>query len=228
MEVVAETRPSTCAQAWRSPRRSRRPSAACSTPCAGGVRRRSPTSPRRSDMTPSGARQHLAALADAGLLRPASRPRPPASRVGPSRCTASPRPPSRCSRGLRRADQPAARLRARRRRDGGVRAPPRRPHRGRPAPGSAPSAAFRAKVTELARILDEDGYLASVEPIGRDAYRDRRAQLRHLRRRPRAPPGLLDGARVPAGRAARGADRPGDAHDGRAPTRAATRSARRP
>ena len=31
--------------------------------------------------------------------------------------------------------------------------------------------AFGAKVAELARILDEDGYLASVEPIGRNAFR---------------------------------------------------------
>lgn len=30
---------------------------------------------------------------------------------------------------------------------------------------------FAAKLTELAKILDEDGYMASVEPIGRDAYR---------------------------------------------------------
>ena len=76
---------------------------------------------------------------------------------------------------------------------------------------------FRAKVAELARILDEDGYLASVEPIGRERVPHRRAQLRHLRRRQRPPAGLLDGARVPARRAARGGHRARHPHDDRRP-----------
>ena len=52
------------------------------------------------DITPSGARQHLTALADAGLLEAGEAARA-AGPAGPqsSGSTASPRPPSRCSRG---------------------------------------------------------------------------------------------------------------------------------
>ena len=109
-----------------------------------------------------------------------------------------------------------------------LRAPARRPHRRAPRPAWPASASFAAKVTELATILDEDGYLARVEPIGDGALPHRRAQLRHLRRRPRAPPGVLDRARVPARRPARGRDRAGHPHDGRRPLPAATRSAPAP
>ena len=42
---------------------------------------------------------------------------------------------------------------------------------GAAGPAGRPCAASGAKVAELARILDEDGYLASVEPIGRNAFR---------------------------------------------------------
>ena len=51
------------------------------------------------DMTPSGARQHLTGLADAGLLEAGEATRAPASRVAASGRTASRRPPSRCSPG---------------------------------------------------------------------------------------------------------------------------------
>ncbi len=37
--------------------------------------------------------------------------------------------------------------------------------------GSRPARSLGEKVAELTQILDEDGYLATVEPIGPDAYR---------------------------------------------------------
>ena len=51
------------------------------------------------DMTASGARQHLGALADAGLLEAGDAARAPASTGAPSGPTASHRRPSRCSPG---------------------------------------------------------------------------------------------------------------------------------
>ena len=69
------------------------------------------------DMTPSGARQHLTGLADAGLLR-GRRGGPRPGPAGPQRAGLLHRPGRRAAvpAGLRRADQPAARLRPRRRR----------------------------------------------------------------------------------------------------------------
>ena len=54
----------------------------------------------------------------------------------------------------------------------------------------APLDTLEAKVAELTRILDEDGYLASwtAEPDG--SFRHRRAQLRHLGRGQPLRPGL--------------------------------------
>ena len=123
------------------------------------------------DMTLSGARQHLTALVEAGLLEVASAARAPGQQ-GRSERTYSvaadaeslfPKAYGELTNQLlgyvptgvvtaafehrrdHRIDHARARLAVKR--------------------------GFRAKVTELARILDDDGYLAGVEPIGRDAYR---------------------------------------------------------
>ena len=98
------------------------------------------------DMTPSGARQHLTGLADAGLLEAGEAARA-AGPAGPQRAVLLHRPGGRAAvpAGLRRADQPAARLRAGRRGDGGVRAPARRPHRGGPGAAGAAGAASRPR-----------------------------------------------------------------------------------
>ena len=53
-----------------------------------------------------------------------------------------------------------------------------------------------AKVAELTRILDEDGYLASWEKVGAGRLPDRRAQLRDLGGRRALRPGVHERARV--------------------------------
>ena len=124
------------------------------------------------DMTPSGARQHLAALVDDGPRgdRPGTRVAGQQGRTEQVYRMASAAEPL-FPHAYGELTNQLLGVRPRRRRDRGVRAPARRPHRRRRAPGWRPAWASGAKVAELARILDEDGYLASVEPIGRDAFR---------------------------------------------------------
>ena len=90
--------------------------------------------------------------------------------------------------GLWRADQPAAPLRARRRGDGRLRAPPRRPHRR-----SARPPCHQAQLQgqgQRAGPHPRRGRLPGRRRADRSRrVPHRRAQLRHLRRRPRAPAG---------------------------------------
>ena len=72
--------------------------------------------------------------------------------------------------GLRRADEPAARLPARRRRGRGLRPPARPAHRRRPRPAGAASGGS-GQGRRAGRILDEDGYFASVEPLRGGGFR---------------------------------------------------------
>jgi DeoR family suf operon transcriptional repressor len=123
------------------------------------------------DITPSGARQHLTALVDAGLLEAGEATRAAGQHgrteriysIAPAAETLFPRAYGELTNQLlgyvpagavtaafeHRRDDRIANARAR----------------------LATKRGFAAKVTELARILDEDGYLAGVEPIGRDAFR---------------------------------------------------------
>lgn len=123
------------------------------------------------DITVSGARQHLTALVDAGLLEAGSAARVPGQHgrseriytVAPKAEPLFPRaygeltnqllayvpPESVAAAFARRRDDRIAQARAR----------------------LGATRGFRARVVELARLLDEDGYMAGVEQIGRDAYR---------------------------------------------------------
>ena len=169
------------------------------------------------DMTVSGARQHLSGLADAGLLEVGEAARRPGP-AGPQRAGVLHRPG-------RRAAVPAAYGELTNQLLGYV-------------PAGAVTAAFehrRDDRIEAARArlaaageLRGQGRRAGEDPrrgrlpgVRRAARRrrvpHRRAQLRHLRRRPRAPPGLLDRAGVPPRRLPRGDDRAGHPHDGRRP-----------
>jgi predicted ArsR family transcriptional regulator len=123
------------------------------------------------DMTVSGARQHLTALVDAGLLDVGSAARVPGQQGRSERtyCVAAraeslfPRAYGELTNQLLGYVPPSAVTAAfEHRRDARIEHARAR---------LATKRGFRAKVTELARILDEDGYLAGVEPIGRDAYR---------------------------------------------------------
>ena len=108
--------------------------------------------------------------------------------------------------GVRRADQRAPRLSRR----GGHRARSTGCSlvggtiASRPRPnGSAALPTLAAKVDELARILDEDGYLATAEAIDRRRVPRGRAQLRHHRGRPPLRPGVHQRDRLHPRRAAR-------------------------
>jgi predicted ArsR family transcriptional regulator len=123
------------------------------------------------DMTASGARQHLTALAAAGLLESGSASRAPGQqgraeqvyRIAPPAEPLFPRAYGELTNQLL-AHVPAGAVAAafEHRRDDRITAARAR---------LAGRRGFAARVTELARILDEDGYLASVEPIGRRAFR---------------------------------------------------------
>ena len=200
-----------------SRRRCRRRSAACCTPCAGAARRRSTDVAEMLDMTPSGARQHLTGLAEAGLLEVGEAARVPGQQgrtertycIAPAAEPLFPRAYGELTNQLL----------------GYV-------------PAGAVAEAFEHRRDDRidearARLAGKRSFAAKVDRAGEDPRRGRlpglgravagrgvprrRAQLRHLRRRPRAPAGMLDRARVPARRAAGGRDRAGDPHDGRRP-----------
>ena len=168
-------------------------------------------------MTPSGARQHLAALTDAGLLEAGDAARD-AGPAGPVRALL---PRRRGGRGpvparVRRADQPAPRLPALGRRRPGVPAPARRPHRGRPSP-ARPAAQLRGQGPRAGQDPRRGRLPGGTRGAARRFVPHRRAQLRDLRRRPGAPAGVLDRARVPPRRPPRSRDRAGHPHDGGRP-----------
>ncbi len=123
------------------------------------------------DMTPSGARQHLSGLVDAGLLEAGEASRD-AGQQGRSERTYCITPAAEAlfpraygeltNQLLHYVPAGAVTAAFEHRRDDRIAG-------ARARLGAKRS--FKDKVTELARILDEDGYLAGVEPIGRDAYR---------------------------------------------------------
>jgi DeoR family suf operon transcriptional repressor len=123
---------------------------------------------RALDMTVSGARQHLSALVDAGLAETVELPRAAGQRGRPQleymvterADTLFPKAYGELTNELlgyvsesdaSLVDQIFARRRDERIRNAQLRV--------------APKKTLKAKVEELTRILDEDGYLASVEPI---------------------------------------------------------------
>ena len=116
------------------------------------------------DMTPSGARQHLTGLADAGLLDAGEAVRVPGQQgrsertycIAPAAEPLFPRAYGELTNQLLGYVPAGAVATAfQHRRDDRVRGAQAR---------LAGKRSFAAKVTELARILDEDGYLATVEP----------------------------------------------------------------
>ena len=123
------------------------------------------------DMTVSGARQHLAGLADAGLLQAGEAAREPGRKgrtertycIAPAAEALFPRAYGELTNELL-GYVPAGAVTAAFER--------RRDHRiDNARVRLAAKRSFAAKVAELARILDEDGYLANVEPLPGGAYR---------------------------------------------------------
>ena len=150
----------------RAARRCPRAGARCSTRCAGAARRRPSEVARPARHDRSGAASTSPRSSTTGSPRP-PRCRGRAGQRGRAQLayTAHRPRPTPVPEGLRRAHQRAARLRRRgglRAVDDAVRTPARRTHRATRTRGSAPSARLKAKVAELTRILDEDGYLATL------------------------------------------------------------------
>ena len=115
-------------------------------------------------ITVGAVRQLLGAARRAGLVAHRDERRGPG---GPAAGTASPPPPRRCSQAVRPADQPAPGVH-RGRRPGArhlarsTSGPTQRRERAEPRLAAAGS--LEDQVIELARILDEDGYLADCAP----------------------------------------------------------------
>ena len=180
----------------------------CSTRCAAGARPRPSRWPSSCDMTVSGARQHLTRWSSDGLAEAAEIARRAAGAAAARSSTTSPPAgdalfPKAYGELTNELLGYLADERARRRRPA-LRPPPRRSAsraaRHRLAP-KRPTLA--AKVAELARILDEDGYLASLGASRGRRLPGGRAQLRHLGRGQPLRPGLHQRARLHPGRAAR-------------------------
>lgn len=122
-------------------------------------------------MTVSGARQHLSALAEAGLVTSVEVPRRPGQRgrserthhLTPAAEGLFPKAYGELTNQLLGYLAPSeVEVVFNRRRDDRVRAAEHRMARCR---------SFGARVEELARILDEDGYLARFEAVDRDHFR---------------------------------------------------------
>jgi predicted ArsR family transcriptional regulator len=123
------------------------------------------------DITVSGARQHLTALVEAGLLEAGSAARVPGQQgrseriytVAPRAESLFPRAYGELTNQLLAYVPPEQVVNAfARRRDDRIAIARARLERKR---------GFRARVAELTRILDEDGYMAQLEQVGRDTYR---------------------------------------------------------
>jgi DeoR family suf operon transcriptional repressor len=129
---------------------------------------------RQLEMTVSGARQHLSALVDDGLLHAREAPAPPGQRgrrtlvysvtaAGDSRFPKAYGELTNELLGYLAEEHPGA-----------IETLFERRRESRIAAARTRLAACRSlgdKVAELARILDEDGYLATCEPTGRGAWR---------------------------------------------------------
>ena len=177
---------------------------------------------RQLQMTPSGARQHLAALVDEGLAEATERPRPAgqrgqaAARVHGHRQSRRP-----LSEGVRRAHERAARLCRR------LRLGPRR-HAVRASPRRA--GAQRDRTARPLSLAEGEGRRAGTHPrrrrvprdVGGDAGRvsHRRAQLRDLGGRPALRAGMHERDRLHPHRVAGRDGRARPAHGrGRSPLR---------
>ena len=123
------------------------------------------------DMTPSGARQHLTGLAEVGLLQAGEATRVPGQqgRSERSYCIAPAAEPlfpraygELTNKLLSYVPAGAVATAFQHRRDDRIEGARAR---------LAGKRSFAAKVTELAKILDEDGYLASVEPMEGGGFR---------------------------------------------------------
>ena len=177
---------------------------------------------RQLQMTLSGARQHLAALVDEGLAEATERPRPAGQRGRPQlEYTVTDKADGLFPKAygeltnellgyVADADSGLVDTLFERRRDERVRNATERLARCR---------SLKAKVAELARILDDDGYLATWEEIaGRLSHR--RAQLRDLGGRPALRAGVHERDRLHPHRAAGRDGRARAAHGrGRSPLR---------
>jgi len=129
---------------------------------------------RQLDMTVSGARQHLTALVDDGLAEATDLPRPPGQRgraqlaymVTERADALFPKAYGELTNELlgyaSEADSGLVDTLFARRRDERIRNATQRLARKR---------GLKAKVAELTRILDDDGYLASYEEIGSGVFR---------------------------------------------------------
>ena len=188
-------------------RRCPKAGARCSTRCAAAGRPRPTTSPRQLDMTVSGGapaphRAGRRRLRGGDRAAPADRPaRPRAALVHRHRPRRRALP-----EGLRRAHQRAARLRVGvrlRARRHAVRPPPRRARSATRPNGWPRRRTLKAKVAELTRILDDDGYLATLRGGRAGRVPHRRAQLRDLGGGAALRPGVHERARLHPRRAAR-------------------------
>ena len=173
---------------------------------------------RQLDMTVSGARQHLTALVDDGFAEATELPRPPGQRgraqlaytVTDRADALFPKAYGELTNELlgyaSESDSGLVDTLFCRRRDERIRNANERLGRKR---------GLKAKVAELTRILDDDGYLATFEDVAPGSVPHRRAQLRDLGRRAAVRPGLHERARLhPVGVA--GCDRRArTAHGGR-------------
>ena len=152
----------------------RRPARGCST----RLRRRGQATAddiaRQLDMTVSGARQHLTALVDDGFAEATEFPVRRVSGGGLSWPTPSPTAPTRCSR-RPTASSPTSCSATRRNKTASLIDTlfcRRRDERVRNANGTpGAQATLKAKVAELTRILDDDGYLATCEEVSAGVFR---------------------------------------------------------
>ena len=171
-------------------------------------------------MTVSGARQHLDRAGRrrprrgdrAAAARGSARPAPSSRTRSPTRPTASSRRPTASSPTSCSATSPTPTpdlldTLFERRRDERIRNATER---------LAKCRSLKAKVAELARILDDDGYLATWEEIAR-GLSHRRAQLRDLGGGPALRPGMHERDRLHPHGATRSKRRAGAAHGRRRP-----------
>lgn len=141
------------------------------------------------DMTPSGARQHLTGLAEAGLLETGEAARVPGQQgrsertysIAPAAEALFPRAYGELTNQLLRYVPAGAvaeafehrrndRIEGARARLAGKQTKQTKQTKQSKQSKSSKSS-FATKVTELAKILDEDGYLASVEPLPDGGFR---------------------------------------------------------
>ena len=188
------------------PAAARGPPRPCSTRCAAAGQATADDIARQLDMTASGARQHLTALVDDGLAEATELPRPAGQRGRPQlEYTVTDRADALFPKAYGELTNELLGYVAGRRR--GTRRHALRSAAATSASATRPNASRRsarskAKVAELTRILDDDGYLATCEEIAR-RLPHRRAQLRDLGRRAALRAGVHERDRLHPHRAPR-------------------------